>query len=100
MFFPVTYTTTTTIASSTMPGVRPVSVTTTPSIPVGKVYPQQVGVGRTGNLELTGTPVSEVALHTIPTQVPQQQTVVAAQQTISQATSVYIQTSHRASPGE
>jgi len=82
--------------------VRPVTVATTSAIPVAKVFPQAVGVGR----DPTGTnSVSEVTLpvHAIQTsqatQQQSQQTIVATQQAISQAASVYIQTSHRTSPG-
>jgi hypothetical protein len=77
-------------------------VATTSAIPVAKVFPQAVSVGR----EQNGTnSVSEVTLpvHAIqasqPSQQQPQQTIVASQQAISQATSVYIQTSHRTSPG-
>ncbi|XP_046990229.1 LOW QUALITY PROTEIN: mucin-5AC [Schistocerca americana] len=94
----VTYATTTTLAGSAVSTLRPVTVSTTPAIPVAKVLPQAVSVGRAANIELASTPVSEVALHPMPAPTAQQPTVVAAQQTISQATSVYIQTSHRASP--
>ena len=85
-----------------MSSVRPVTVTTTSAIPVAKVFPQAVGVGR----DQTGTnSVSEVTLPVHAIQNPQatqqqsQQTIVATQQAISQAASVYIQTSHRTSPG-
>lgn len=83
-----------------MSSIRPVTVATTSSIPVAKVFPQAVGASR----EQMGTnSVSEVTLpvHAIQTPQPtqQQQTIVATQQAISQATSVYIQTSHRTSPG-
>lgn len=85
-----------------MSSIRPVTVATTSAIPVAKVFPQAVGVGR----EQIGTnSVSEVTLpvHAIQTSQPAQQqpqqTIVASQQAISQATSVYIQTSHRTSPG-
>jgi hypothetical protein len=99
--FAVAYTATT-VATSNVSSIRPVTVATTSSIPVAKVFPQAVGAGR----EQIGTSsVSEVTLpvHTIqtpqPTQQQPQQTIVATQQAISQATSVYIQTSHRTSPG-
>ncbi|PSN40505.1 hypothetical protein C0J52_05248 [Blattella germanica] len=97
----VAYTTTATISTSSISGIRPVTVATPSTIPVAKVFPQAVGIGR----EQIGTnSVSEVTLpvHTI--QAPQQaqpqsqQAMVASQQTISQATNVYIQTSHRTSP--
>jgi hypothetical protein len=77
-------------------------VATTSAIPVAKVFPQAVGVGRD---QIGTNSVSEVTLpvHAIqtpqPTQQQSQQTIVAAQQAISQAANVYIQTSHRTSPG-
>ncbi|XP_023715026.1 mucin-5AC isoform X2 [Cryptotermes secundus] len=95
------YTATTTVTTSNVSSIRPVTVATTSAIPVAKVFPQAVGVGR----EQIGTnSVSEVTLpvHAIQTSQPAQQqpqqTIVATQQAISQATSVYIQTSHRTSP--
>lgn len=98
----VAYTATTTVTTSNVSSIRPVTVATTSAIPVAKVFPQAVGVGR----EQMGTnSVSEVTLpvHAIQTSQPAQQqpqqTIVATQQAISQATSVYIQTSHRTSPG-
>ncbi|XP_021935377.1 mucin-5AC isoform X2 [Zootermopsis nevadensis] len=91
--------TATTVTTSNVSSIRPVTVATTSSIPVAKVFPQAVGASR----EQMGTnSVSEVTLpvHAIQTPQPtqQQQTIVATQQAISQATSVYIQTSHRTSP--
>jgi hypothetical protein len=81
--------------------IRPVTVATTSAIPVAKVFPQAVTVGRD---QIGTNAVSEVTLPVHAIQTPQpsqqpQQTIVAAQQAISQATSVYIQTSHRTSPG-
>lgn len=97
----VAYTATTTVNTSSVSSVRPVTVATTSAIPVAKVFPQAVGVGR----DPTGTnSVSEVTLPVHAIQTPQatqqqsQQTIVATQQAISQAASVYIQTSHRTSP--
>ncbi|XP_069684282.1 histone deacetylase complex subunit SAP130-A-like isoform X1 [Periplaneta americana] len=96
----VAYTATTTVTTC-VSGIRPVTVATTSTIPVAKVFPQAVGMGR----EQIGTnSVSEVTLPVHAIQTPQtgqqqpQQTIVATQQAISQATSVYIQTSHRTSP--
>ncbi|GFG33306.1 hypothetical protein Cfor_01801 [Coptotermes formosanus] len=97
----VAYTATTTVTTSSVSSVRPVTVATTSAIPVAKVFPQAVGVGRD---QIGTNSVSEVTLpvHAIqtpqPTQQQSQQTIVAAQQAISQAANVYIQTSHRTSP--
>ena len=99
----VAYTATTTVSTSNVSGIRPVTVATTSAIPVAKVFPQSVGVGRD---QMGTNSVSEVTLPVHAIQTPQaaqaqsQQTMVASQQAISQATSVYIQTSHRTSPGK
>nr|CAD7200029.1 unnamed protein product [Timema douglasi] len=96
----VSYPSTTTVASSNVPGIRPITVAHPQSIPVAKVFTTAMGVSRSGVDLNTTTGLPEVALpvHTIQTQSqpppPSQQ-----QQTMPQATSVYIQTSHRASPG-
>ena len=81
------YTATTTVSTSNVSGIRPVTVATTSTIPVAKVFPQAVGVGRDNS-------VSEVTLPVHAIQAPQ-----PAQAQAQQATSVYIQTSHRTSPG-
>nr|CAD7396034.1 unnamed protein product [Timema poppensis] len=95
----VSYPSTTTVASSNVPGIRPITVAHPQSIPVAKVFTTAMGVSRSGVDLNTTTGLPEVALpvHTIQTQ-PQQPPPSQQQQTLPQATSVYIQTSHRASP--
>ncbi|XP_063228566.1 histone deacetylase complex subunit SAP130-like [Bacillus rossius redtenbacheri] len=72
---------TTTSAAGSVAGIRPIAVASSPGIPVAKVFPTAVGACRPA-----APAVSEVSLP------------AAAPQAPPQATSVYIQTSHRASP--
>nr|CAD7393545.1 unnamed protein product [Timema cristinae] len=94
----VSYPSTTTVASSNVPGIRPITVAHPQSIPVAKVFTTAMGVSRSGvDLNTTGLPEVALPVHTIQTQ-PQPPPPSQQQQTMPQATSVYIQTSHRASP--
>nr|CAD7423549.1 unnamed protein product [Timema monikensis] len=89
----VSYPSTTTVASSNVPGIRPITVAHPQSIPVAKVFTTAMGVSRSGvDLNTTGLPEVALPVHTIQTQ-PQPPPPSQQQQT-----SVYIQTSHRASP--
>ncbi|CAG2053959.1 unnamed protein product [Timema podura] len=94
----VSYPSTTTVASSNVPGIRPITVAHPQSIPVAKVFTTAMGVSRSGvDLNTAGLPEVALPVHTLQAQ-PQPPAPSQQQQTMPQATSVYIQTSHRASP--
>nr|CAD7567598.1 unnamed protein product [Timema californicum] len=84
----VSYPSTTTVASSNMPGIRPITVAHPQSIPVAKVFTTAMGVSRSGvDLNTTGLPEVALPVHTIQTQ-PQPPPPSQQQQTMPQATSV------------